>query len=76
MGDVVMERTARGDSAWGRRFCRSELTPEELGVLEQVLHAVRSIRHGHVQVVIQDARVVQIDRTEKVRLERSGDGQG
>ena len=46
-------------------------SPEEAGVLREVLRAVRDIRYGHVQIIIQDAKVVQIDRTEKVRLNQS-----
>ena len=35
----------------------------------QVIEAVRGIRYGSVEVVIHDARIVQIERREKVRLE-------
>ena len=30
--------------------------------------AVKSIRHGAVQLIIQDGRIIQIDKTEKIRL--------
>ena len=43
-------------------------TPEEAAVLRRVLEAVRRIKHGYIQLTVQDARVVQIDRTEKERL--------
>jgi hypothetical protein len=43
-------------------------TREESAVLSRVLVALRQIRHGHLQIVVQDSRVVQIDRTEKERL--------
>jgi hypothetical protein len=36
--------------------------------LEAIQAAVQSIRFGVVQLIIQDGRVVQIDRTEKIRL--------
>jgi hypothetical protein len=36
--------------------------------LEEIQEAVRSIRFGVVQLVIQDGRVIQIDKTEKIRL--------
>ena len=36
--------------------------------LERIQEAVRSVRFGVVQVIIQDGRVVQIERTEKIRL--------
>jgi hypothetical protein len=35
---------------------------------EAVRAAVEGIRFGVVQLIIQDGRVVQIDKTEKVRL--------
>jgi hypothetical protein len=36
--------------------------------LEDIQAAVASIRYGVVQLIIQDGRVVQIDKTEKIRL--------
>jgi hypothetical protein len=36
--------------------------------LQAIREAVESIRFGVVQLVIQDGRVVQIDKTEKIRL--------
>lgn len=42
--------------------------PEDPEVLRRILDALRSIRYGQVQIIIQDSRVVQIDTTEKVRL--------
>jgi hypothetical protein len=35
----------------------------------EILEAVRAIRYGSVEVVIHDARVVQVIRTEKVRFD-------
>ncbi len=44
----------------------------------QVREALRSIRFGTVTLVIQDGHVIQIDRSEKIRLKRPGhmDGSG
>jgi hypothetical protein len=36
--------------------------------IEAIQEAVESIRFGVVQLIIQDGRVVQIDKTEKIRL--------
>jgi hypothetical protein len=33
-----------------------------------ILRAIREIRYGSVQIVIQDSKVVQIDKVEKLRL--------
>ncbi len=51
----------------------TEAAPDarERTVLDEVLRGIRRIRHGYVQVVVQDARVVQIDMLEKKRLDRA-----
>lgn len=36
--------------------------------LEAIQEAVSKVRHGTVQLIIQDGRIVQIDTTEKRRL--------
>ncbi|MFI5340747.1 MAG: YezD family protein [Candidatus Methylomirabilales bacterium] len=41
---------------------------EEGDIVRQIIDAIRSVRFGQVQIIIQDSRVVQIDKTEKVRL--------
>ncbi len=38
-------------------------------VEREILDAVRNIRYGSVEVVIHDSKVVQVVRTEKVRLD-------
>jgi hypothetical protein len=39
--------------------------------LSVVANAVASVRFGIVQIVVHDSRVVQIDRTEKLRIDRT-----
>jgi hypothetical protein len=39
--------------------------------LEQIRTALRGIAYGTITIAIQDGVVVQIDRTEKLRLDRS-----
>ena len=47
------------------------------GELErQVREALRIIRFGTVTLVIQDGRVVQIDKSEKIRLNRQEHNHG
>ncbi len=46
-------------------------TPREQEVLNEVLQAIRELRFGHVQVIVQDAQVVQIETLEKRRIGRS-----
>lgn len=38
---------------------------------QTILQAVRSLDYGSVEIVVHDARVVQIERREKVRFDRS-----
>ena len=42
----------------------------EAAVLAEVLRALRGLRHGYVQLTVQDSRVVQIDTHEKRRFDR------
>lgn len=37
-------------------------------VVRDIARAVKSVKFGYVQVIIQDSKVVQIDKTEKLRL--------
>ncbi len=48
----------------------AEIDQRERQVLAEVLQAIRAVRHGYVQITLQDARVVQIDTLEKKRLDR------
>lgn len=51
-------------------LAESQPTPEEQQVLREVLSALRSLNHGTVTLVVQDRKVVQLDRTEKRRFAR------
>ncbi len=42
----------------------------EKRLLLEVLKAIKSIRYGHVQITVQDSKVVQIDKTEKIRFDK------
>jgi|GEM_PF-1156842 len=58
-----------------------KLERRELIALGRITKAIRSIRHGTVTIIIQDGQVVQIDITEKSRIDYSreellGDGGG
>jgi hypothetical protein len=48
---------------------RNDTEKKPSGVpLAEIEAAIRRTRHGVVQIIIQDGVVVQIDRTEKLRL--------
>jgi len=44
---------------------RAPLSPE---LLDQIGRAISSLRYGTVQITVHDARVVQIDKVERVRV--------
>jgi len=44
------------------------LSPEEQRVVRALISALRRIRYGSVQIVVQDSHVVQIDTLEKQRI--------
>ena len=43
---------------------------EARDVQERILEALRGLRYGSVTAVVQDGVVVQVDRTEKFRVDR------
>lgn len=49
----------------------SETTGNIPGWLEVVRRQVESLSFGMVQIVIHDSQVTQIDKTERVRLEKT-----
>jgi hypothetical protein len=58
----VMDDRAAASAGEGDRLAR------------EILRAVRGLRYGSVEITIHDGQVVQIERREKVRLERKGGG--
>lgn len=41
-------------------------------VEQEILRAVRNLRFGSVEIIVHDSKVVQIERKEKIRLDKSG----
>ena len=48
----------------------SNLKKSEEELLLQILQALKSIRYGYIQIIVQDSKVVQIDKTEKIRFDK------
>lgn len=48
----------------GERDNRRDWTPSDLA---PILEALRGLRYGSVELIIQDYRLIQIDRNEKIR---------
>ncbi|MBI2503481.1 MAG: YezD family protein [Candidatus Latescibacteria bacterium] len=44
--------------------------PKEREIEQEILRALKGIRYGSVEIVIHDSQVVQIERKEKVRLDK------
>ena len=52
---------------------RPELTESRLTEIErQILTSLQQIRFGSLEIVIHDSRVVQIERSEKLRFDAKG----
>ena len=47
-----------------------EPVPQEQTIVREILEAIRRVKHGYVQLIVQDSRVIQIDTLEKKRLDR------
>ena len=41
--------------------------------LSRLNEAMDGLKYGYVQIVVQDSKIVQIDRLEKFRLDRDND---
>jgi len=46
---------------------------EDLKWLELVIQQVGSLRYGVVEIVVHDSRVIQIEKTERLRLDKTPD---
>jgi hypothetical protein len=46
---------------------------EDLKWLELVIQQVGSLRYGVVEIVVHDGRVIQIEKTERLRLDKAPD---
>jgi hypothetical protein len=46
---------------------------EDLKWLELVIKQVGSLRYGVVEIVVHDSRVIQIEKTERLRLDKTPD---
>jgi hypothetical protein len=44
-------------------------TNDQKHIEKHVLDAIRGIKYGAVEVVIHDSRVVQVEKTEKIRFD-------
>jgi hypothetical protein len=49
-------------------------TSDELKWLQLVIQHVGSLRYGVVEIVVHDGRVIQIEKTERLRLDKPFDG--
>ena len=45
----------------------------ESKLAERIVHALRGLRYGSVEIVVHDGRVVQFERRERVRFDRGED---
>lgn len=50
-----------------KHFLKTKLTKE---VLSQIEKALDGMSYGSVQIIVQDSRIIQIDKIEKIRLDK------
>ena len=48
----------------------TDFEESERKLLLQILKAIKGIRYGYVQIIVQDSKVIQIDKTEKIRFDK------
>jgi hypothetical protein len=36
--------------------------------IREIIKAVESVSYGYVQIIVQDHKIIQIDKTEKIRI--------
>jgi len=44
-----------------------ETEPE---IVQTILTAIKSLRYGSIEIIVQDSKVVQIERREKIRFDK------
>lgn len=50
-----------------------ELSGDRTDIEREILRAVSEVKYGSVEIVIHDARVVQVERREKVRFKKDNE---
>ena len=53
-------------------YANEAITPE---IVSEILAALHSLRYGSIVVTIHDSKVVQIEKNEKVRLQKKAGGE-
>jgi len=68
--DINLTFDIRREETMGAKAAniRHDTVTDNGQLVRQILEAVQSVRYGQVQIIIQDSRIVQIDKTEKLRL--------
>ena len=59
---LITRRDGQSEPDWGDE------------ILRRIANAISGVRFGSVEVVIQDSRVVQIERKEKFRFDKNSRG--
>ena len=60
--DNISERSQKDSESLGT------LSPSEQALVVEILHAVRTIRYGSMSLTFHEGRVVEINKTKRIRL--------
>jgi hypothetical protein len=58
-----------------RQIGSSSSASERTAAYERIAVLISELRYGTVEITIHDGRIVQIERTEKIRLPNEGNGE-
>jgi hypothetical protein len=66
-------REVRGSGTTNAGDFREALSTGEEELVNELVHALRTIRYGSIAVTLHDGRIVEIQRTERIRTSSKKD---
>ena len=67
-------RHTHSGSKMNKISVEGEIANQDKVLMLQVFKMIQSVKYGYVQITIHDSHVVQIDKTEKMRIRSPRDG--
>jgi hypothetical protein len=58
----------KGENGLQMETREAEFSVDELALLRNVIHALRNLRYGSVNLTVHDGRLVEIQKIEKIRM--------
>ena len=48
----------------------NKIGAENVKALMEIASAIRSMNHGSIEIIVQDFKIIQINKTDKIRLDK------